>query len=196
MAGSNGYKNLVKTRGARRKLDDYETPENVAAMLCAAVKFRGPIFEPAIGTGRLARALRKYTGLKVTGTDIKTGTDFLNRSKTWAGDLITNPPYRDGLADAFTTKALEVADGRVALLLELKFLTGEKRTRNLFWPNPPEIVIIHPGRIYFFEGAGDPIKSQFFNHAWVVWPERKYRGRIAPAQLLWGQPAPQNFDFG
>lgn len=179
MAGSNGYAAMVRKRkdapkGKRRKLDDYETPPEVTQALCARVKFDGPILEPAAGSGRMARELLTRTGKRVTWADIKRGQDFTKRTARWKGDIITNPPYRDGLADAFVRKALELADGRVAMLMELKFLTGAKRARELYGPTPPELIIFIPGRIYFIAG-GKPIESQFFTHCWIVWPRRELR---------------------
>ena len=54
---ANGYAGLVRARadapkGKRRRLDDYETPQEVTEALCEVVKFRGPILEPAAGSGR------------------------------------------------------------------------------------------------------------------------------------------------
>jgi hypothetical protein len=182
MAAMNGYAALVRQRASgetkRRRLDDYETPEDKTAYLTDAVKLRGPILEPACGSGRMIRALRDATGLKVTGFDIKEGKagDFFRRTKLWPGDIVTNPPYRDGLAERFARHALKLADGRVAMLMQSGFLWGDKRASGLYAECHPELVIIIPERIYFFE-AGKPIASQFFNHAWLVWPDRKARSR-------------------
>lgn len=199
---ANGYAGLVRARaekpqGKRRKLDDYETPEEVTRALCEAVTFKGPILEPAAGSDRMARVLRAETGQKVTTADIKRGQNFLERKAKWPGDIVTNPPYRDGMADAFVRKALELAEGKVAMLMELKFATGDQRCRDLFQNMPPEFEIAIPWRIYFFAG-GKPITSQFYNHCWLVWPDRKTRdgfgqGRKAYfTRKIWAQ----RYDFG
>lgn len=192
--GANGYAALVaqrtKAKGEkpkRRKLDDYETPEDKTAHLTNAVQFRGPVFECAAGSGRMVRALRA-AGLKVTAqADIKSGHDFLKRTKTFPGNIITNPPYRDGLADAFVRQALKLADGRVAMLMETKFIHGDKRAANLFHATPPEFLIVIPERIYFhIAGSNDQIPAQFFNHVWLVWPDRKTRQRGGyKTQTIW-----------
>lgn len=176
----NGYAALVKARDARntkrRKLDDYETPDDKVAYLWDFVPlFTGPILEPACGSGRMVRVLRKLYGVRVHGSDIKTGANFFDR-KSWAGDIVTNPPYRDGMADAFPRHALRIATGKVAMLMETKFLHGDKRASGLYAEHKPECVIVIPERIYFYAG-GRPITSQFFNHIWIVWPERKKRER-------------------
>lgn len=198
MATRNGYAALSRARaeepkGKRRKLDDYETPEDVTARLMKRVKFKGPFLEPCAGSGRIVRAIKAAVrSARIATADVKTGQNFLERTKTFPGDVITNPPYRDGLADAFVNHALKIADGRVAMLMEAKFAFGGKRTANLYASNPPEFEIVIPDRIYFFAG-GKPITSQFFNHVWLVWPERKKRGAHVVTTKLW---APPDFEFG
>jgi hypothetical protein len=143
----------------------------------------------------LKEALRKRwgrikAGTSIVGMDLKEGPqfDFLKRTARWKGDIITNPPYGKGMSDAFAYKALELADGRVALLVELKFLTGDKRATRLFLKCKPELVIVIPERIYFFAGA-KPIPAQFYNHCWIVWPNRKARARGKyETKMVWANP--------
>src|SRR5262245_20922342 len=123
---NNGYAALVRQRtegkAKRRKLDDYETPDDVTGRLLDHLpEFKGPILEPACGSGRMMKVLRQRTKSKVTGSDIKQGADFLKRTTRWPGDIISNPPYRDGLAERFARHALKLADGRVCLLLQSGF---------------------------------------------------------------------------
>lgn len=211
--GSNGYASMVwnrtqgkkaaRKKGAkaprakqkRRRLDNYETPTRDTNQLTRLIAFKGPIKEPACGSGRMVRALQAaFPGMKIVGSDLKMGQahDFIAATKTWPGDIVTNPPYGEGNSDAFTYKALELADGRVAMLVELKFLTGDKRAAKLFRVNKPEMVIIIPYRIYFYAGA-KPIPAQFYNHCWIIWPPRKKRGSGVKTQLVW---ADDTFDFG
>lgn len=176
MAG-NGFAALVKQRSSgktkRRRLDDYETPPSDTQILLDNAVFAGPILEPACGSGRMTRVLAD-AGFKVKGSDIKQGDDFLERTRIWRGDIITNPPYRDGLAEAFVRHALKLANGKVAMLLQSGFLWGEKRASGLFAETRPAQIIVVPHRIYFFEGKRQ-ITSQFYSHAWLVWPERELR---------------------
>lgn len=189
MAGKNGFAALVKqrTEGStkRRKLDDYETPEAITRYLLQRVGFRGPILEPAAGSGRMVRVLREAMKCcaanapdrhspRVVADDIKDGGDFLKRATKWAGDIVTNPPYRDGLAERFVRHALKLADGRVCMLMQSGFIWGDRRANGLYAESKPDVVIVVPERIRFYVN-NKPIDSQFFNHAWLCWPDRKTR---------------------
>lgn len=175
----NGYAAMVRARktakpkSKRRKLDDYETPENVTRALIKNACLSEPFLEPAAGSGRMAKVLRSIG--RVTTADLKRGQDFLKRTKTWPGSIVTNPPYRDDLPEAFARRALSLADGNVALLVEGKWLWGSKRANGLFKDNKPSLIIVLASRIYFHQGSGKPIPSQFFSHCWVVWPTRPIR---------------------
>jgi hypothetical protein len=175
----NGYAAMVRARkakpkGKRRKMDDYETPENVTEVLLENVTLQGPILEPAAGSGRMTKVFRRWK-YHYTTADLKRGQDFLKRKYAWAGSIVTNPPYRDDLPEAFARKALALADGHVALLVEGKWLWGSKRAAGLFSSYKPSLVIVLSSRIYFHEGSGKPIPSQFFSHCWVVWGPRATR---------------------
>lgn len=176
----NGFAALVKQRSTggvkRRRLDDYETPEEDSLIGFQHMpKPANAVFEPACGSGRMVRAIkRQWKGVRVVGSDIKTGDDFLKRTRKFPGDIITNPPYRDGLAERFVRHALKLADGRVSMLMQSGFLWGSDRAEGLYADAKPDRIIIMPSRIYFYE-AGKQIKSQFYNHVWVCWPDRKTR---------------------
>lgn len=177
----NGFAALVRAKSravagtVRRKLDDYETPEAITQYLLHRVTFRGPILEPAAGSGRMCNILRR-ANRNATGCDIKSGHDFFKRTKIWPGDIVTNPPYRDGLAERFTRHALKLADGRVCMLMQSGFLWGDRRASGLYTESKPDKIILVPERIRFFIDD-KPIASQFFNHAWLCWPDRKTRDR-------------------
>lgn len=182
----NGYAALVRERKGtkRRPLDDYETPPEVTRALLQHVSFTGPVLEPAEGSGRMSAVLRE-AGLHVHGADIKVGADFLRpRARAWPGDIITNPAYRDDLDNKFVAHALALADGKIAMLMNSRFLWGNDRASSLYAKTPPAAVIIIPQRI-MFEVEGEPITSQFFNHCWIVWPERQYRGPQTQTFTFW-----------
>jgi hypothetical protein len=196
---SNGFKNMVKARkeepGKRRRLDDYETPTDGAVpALLRFVKFAGPIFEPACGSGLMMRELRELTGHKVTGADIKKGQDYFKSQRVNKGDTITNPPYHKGMAERFARHALKLTDGKVAMLVQNGFLWGGKRANGLYAECKPEAVVILPERIYFLAG-GKPIKAQFYSHCWVVWPDRAKRAKpnSYETRTYWA-PAESEFD--
>lgn len=189
--GANGYAALSKGRKGkvprddpfatsadlekRRALDDYETPDDIGQLVCDHFDFSGHVYEPCIGEGRLAKVLRGKWGVtKVTGDDIKFGMDFLKRTARHKGPMVTNPPYRDGLAEKFARHALELADGEVAMLMQTGFLSGQKRAEGLYAEFKPCKLIIVPERVYFLVD-GVPITSQFFSNVWICWPDRETR---------------------
>jgi len=181
------YENVGKANGTRDPLDVYETPGYVTRILLEHVDLDGPVLEPAEGSGRISRILRDTgLGLEVVGQDIRTGHDFMAYEGPWEGDIVTNPPYRDGLAQAFTEHALAVAEGRVAMLLKSGFLWADCR-RKLFWQNPPELILIIPDRVLFVQRDGTPISGQVHSHEWLVWPKREDRGPDVTTRMEWSR---------
>ncbi len=167
---SNLYANLSRSDGVRDPVDRYETPDSVTRALVVRLSPYLPreIREPACGTGRMARVLTGM-GHTVQATDvIEHGVDFL-QEKTRSRAIITNPPYRDGLAEAFVGNALSLCDGPVAMLLRLGFLTSKGRHARLFSIRPPARLIVIAPRILFFKADGGRISGQAYDHAWMVW---------------------------
>ena len=160
-------------RNDRLEHDEYETPPDVVKLLTDHVKFTGPILDPACGSMRLLNAVVLQTNLLCEGTDIALNIDYLAESRQWPGDVITNPPYHKGMADAFVSRALATTSGKVAMLLQADFMFGSDRSKCLHQHFPPEVVIAVPWRIRFFIGASDErISSQAYNHCWFVWNNR------------------------
>ncbi len=164
----NFYANIGKSKGIRDPVDRYETPDSVTRALARRVELPLCVREPACGTGRMARAL---AGLDhdVHATDIvEHGADFLEDDDP-ADCVVTNPPYRDRLAERFVAHALDVCDGPVAMLLRLGFLTSQGRHRRLLGARPPARLIVISRRILFFKADGSRISGQAHDHAWMVW---------------------------
>jgi hypothetical protein len=178
-------------RDSRRPLDDYETPETDTLALGQFLYLgRTPkILEPAAGSGRMVRALQlDYPGAEITTADIKQGEDFLLRDdRPFPGHIITNPPYGLKLADAFIHKALRIADGKVAFLMQSGFLFGGERAPALYGVHTPELIVLIPWRIRFIIGDGSerPIRSQAYSHLWLVWPERSRRNSNKLTRTVW-----------
>ncbi len=166
---SNYYANIGISEGTRDPVDRYETPDSVVQALLRRVHLPHNIREPACGTGRIARVLTSK-GYKVHATDIvEDGVDFLEDNEP-ADAVVTNPPYRNGLAEAFVYHALDVTrGGPVAMLLRLGFLTSQGRYRRLFTVRPPSALIFIAPRIIFFKADGSRISGQAHDHAWMVW---------------------------
>lgn len=173
MAGSNRFANVShsRVREARLSHDEYETPDNVTELLLDHFTFSGPVLEPCCGSGRIMRVLQARSYV-VRGVDWRTspGYDYLEQDGVWQGDVITNPPCHGGLAEAFVAHALAKSTGDVAMLLQSGFLFGQKRANEIFADLPPTDVLIVPWRIRFHIGyKPEVIKSQAYNHVWVIW---------------------------
>jgi len=52
-----------------------------------------------------------------------------------------------------------------------------------YQPFNGEMTCVIPWRIFLIDG--DEIKSQFFSHCWIVWPEREKRAKNKPAGIGW-----------
>lgn len=90
-----------------------------------------------------------------------------------AKHIVTNPPYGDGLADAFLLEALELTratGGKTAMLLNLASLCHPCRTA--MWRSLP------PARLYAIDGIVcwpahryGPAPAYFTRHryVWAVW---------------------------
>ncbi len=158
----------------RKERDLYETPEWVTEVISshAGATGDGPIWEPACGSGKMARVLRRY--FDVFESDIESGTDFLQtRTAPHTGmkRIITNPPYE--LATEFCEHALrlmEPSNGRVAMLLRTDF--DHAKSRSHLFGNCPAFYkkVVLTNRIVWFEPEpGSKRKSPSFNHAWFIW---------------------------
>lgn len=164
---TNFYANIGKRKGTRDPVDRYETPSSVTLALLNRIELPRNVREPACGTGRMTRVLRDW-GYKVHATDIvENGVDFLKTRKR-LDSCVTNPPYRDGLAEAFVRHALELTDGPVAMLLRTGFLNSGGRYM-LFKEHKPDAVFYLCKRILFFQADGTRISGQAHDHCWVVW---------------------------
>jgi hypothetical protein len=160
----------------------YPTPPEAVRALLSVETFDGPIWEPACGEGAIAIELAA-AGYGIVSTDRyaygfgQPGIDFLAEQSPRAKHIVTNPPYGQGLADAFTLKALALTHqtgGKVAFLLNLASLCHPSRTE--LWKKNP------PARIYAIDGVmcwpthgyGPAPKVSTQRYCWVVWsPEHQ-----------------------
>lgn len=179
-----------KAAKTRRPLDDYETPHDATAALSPFVSLSGPLLEPCAGSGRMVRSLKAlFPALKIETSDIKRGRDFMKRTAPFKGHCFTNPPYKGGQAEAVARQALKLASGKVGMLMQLDWLTGSRRAKGIFLDGmKPELIIVIPWRILFIDGDGKEISGQFFNHCWVVWPERNKRDKNRTTRIEWAAP--------
>jgi hypothetical protein len=155
--------------------DFYETPAYATEVLLEREEFPGMTWEPACGKGAISKVLVEH-GLDVYSTDIvdygygEHTRDFLVYDLDEEGmvNVITNPPFKD--AQKFVETALVVTKqqgGKVAMLLKLQFLEGEKR-RKLFEGSPLKKVYVFSKRVSFHREE-ESKNNGFMAFAWFVW---------------------------
>ena len=170
---------------ARKERDLYETPEWVTEALLPHLPSMDWIWEPACGSGKMARVLRRHCYVDMSDIDPLTPLgeptagryDFLSRIRgSWVPTetrvgIVTNPPY--DLATEFCEHALrlmEPVQGLVAMLLRTDFDHAKSRT-HLFRDCPAfaKKVVLMKRICWFVEANGKPKASPSFNHAWYIW---------------------------
>ena len=149
----NEEKVLMTTGGLRlaydkREENDFYATDPVAAEHLLQVEPQiDNVWEPFVGEGNLAEPYRKAGKLKIVSDLIDRGyypdeinysygKDFLDMSKVWRGDIVSNPPYKKSLR--YVKHCLDLLqDGRyLALFLKLNFLEGLERMK-FFRKYPP-----------------------------------------------------------
>lgn len=178
-ATSGPYRQDRRYGDAKRPIYDfYPTPPEATRALLSVEQFEGSIWECACGDGAIATVL-KDAGHEVVGTDLiyrgyGTGdTDFLKQRKPLARNVVTNPPYGRGLADAFVKHALALTantGGSVAMLMNLA---------SLCHPSRHDWYVAHPpAAIYGLDELvcwphGDPRQAgratAFHRYCWMIW---------------------------
>ncbi|MGH1419924.1 MAG: hypothetical protein ACRBCJ_13795 [Hyphomicrobiaceae bacterium] len=125
----------------------YPTPPKATRALLAAHTFDSDIWEPACGQGHIAKVF-EAEGFRVTSTGLvdhgygQPGRDFLAETKPLAKNIITNPPYGRGFADAFCKHAIHITrqtGGSVAMLVAVQSLCHPTRTP-FFHNHPPTVI--------------------------------------------------------
>jgi hypothetical protein len=117
-------------RGQRKKSDGYFTPYSITQQLLDVEDFDGSILEPAAGKGAIVNVLSGPSGIPdadIEAYDVE--RDFLKETRQF-DCIITNPPF--SLAQEFILQAKKVAKKKIAMLLPLSYLHGEKRYREIY----------------------------------------------------------------
>lgn len=178
---------LAGSSEKERESDDfYRTPLYAIEKLLELEEFDEIIWEPACGDGAISKVLIDNGYREVISSDIvdrgygEVGVDFLNKDnsfvKRWSGHvntIITNPPYR--FAREFIENSLKVANKKVAMLLKLNFLEGQKRYR-LFKKTPLKCVYVFSKRLSFDKGDEKGKGRGLLAYAWYVW-DKEYIGK-------------------
>lgn len=190
-----GQMTLAKGVYERQADDLYPTPAWVTEVLCAAVRLRGPVWEPAAGRGDMVNVLRE-AGYDVRASDISgdrlgcdgcVEQDFLSMSVQALSpgkygepfSIVSNPPYAH--AEAFIRRALELTEptrGMVVMLLRNEFDCAIKR-RDL-WARPSfREKIVLTRRPMWFEGP--KVNHPRHNFSFAVW-DHAHQG---PPTIRW-----------
>lgn len=181
---------IFKTLGSSHHTDedreenDFYATDPRAAYFLTTLEWLSPrIWEPACGAGHLAKVFEAQ-GYQVRATDLidrgygQGGVNFLATKETWAGDIVTNPPYK--FATEFVRKAMEtVEEGhKVCMFLKLQFLEGKSR-RQLFDMYRPRRIWVSSSRINCAKNGdftGQRISGgSAICYAWFIW-EKGYHG--------------------
>lgn len=134
----------------REQNDYYATDPKAIDDLLKLESFDKNIWECANGGGHLSNRLRQL-GKCVWGTDlIDRGyqddiENFLEKTKPFKGDIITNPPYK--YCTEFILKALELSQRKVAMFLKLTTLEGQSRYEKIYSKFPPKAIYVYSKRI-------------------------------------------------
>lgn len=167
----------VATDSAARDPHDFNVtqPHAVEALL-SVVPFRSAgspfdIWEPACGDGAISRVF-EARGHRVVSTDLvdrgfgESGVDFLAERYLRAKAIVTNPPF--GIADAWIEKCIDLHPMRFALLLPVRYLSGQRRGR-LFARRPPEWVLPFSARHQTRRAGYGGKDNGTMDLAWFVW---------------------------
>lgn len=156
--------------------DFYPTPGYVTLALTERETFDGMIWEPACGEGHMSDAL-KAALYPVFSTDIeKRGycgqyehtIDFL-QTNVRAQNIVTNPPFE--LAHEFVLQAKELAVRKIAMLLRLQWLEGQKRFKEIWTDTefPLKKILVFSQRVNLALGTVTEQNGSQVAYAWFIW---------------------------
>lgn len=173
-----------KVSASENNADFYQTPEFAITGLLEKENFKGSVFQPLIwepccGNGAISNVL-KSQGYNVLSTDLRKtdytsgGIDVLKRPGFIVEHVITNPPYH--IAQQIIESCLEIATGKVCMLLKLSFLESVGR-QDFYKKHPPVRLYAFHRRVTMYpEGTEPPKNNGTIAFAWFVW-EKGYKGK-------------------
>lgn len=168
--------------------DLYETPAwatqtFVDAALRDGVLTPGEfIYDCCSGAGAIIDVL-KANGFGTTASDIQVapyivgdqGVDVYELEDDWPYTIMTNPPYKLMTDGDMLKEFLRIGAGKVILLLNIYFLSSQKR-KEMLKASPLKYVYVHSGRVTMYPyGEEKPKNGGTKMYAWFVW-ERGYEG--------------------
>lgn len=163
---------IRKIKEERAVNDFYSTEPFIIESLLKKEQFDKRILEPACGNGAISEVLKKHNYIVFSCDKYEHGygeiCDFFDLFY-FPGDIITNPPFTISLD--FILHALEVVQegSRIAMLLRLQFLEGQKRFEKLFLNNPPYKIYIFVKRQNCYKNGIEVKQSSSVTYAWFIW---------------------------
>lgn len=172
--------------------------------LIKLVPFEGLVYDPCAGRGNIPSVFQAH-GFETHASDIVDRgywpglrtLDFLGGASSAfrVPNVVCNPPYsyKDGIAEAFVRRALEIATDRVAALVPIKWLGSIGRYSLFEEEFPPETVNIFSERPSMPPGSKiDALGPRAFrggtiDYMWVVWKV----GERGPKTTNWIPPRPE-----
>jgi hypothetical protein len=145
-----------------RGSDIFQTPPAALNVLLAYLRPGWTIWECSAGKGNIQSVLTAH-GLRVIGSDLQHGQNFLTWQPEQYDAIVTNPPY--SIKDEFLQRAYGLGKP-FAFLLPLTALEG--RVRQSLYRTYGLEVIFMDGRIDFETPSGKP-SSAWFATAWFTW---------------------------
>lgn len=148
----------------------YVTPAWGTEALLFYESFPGRVLEPCCGDGAIAKVLRRNNYKVLCSDKYDRGygivQDFLS-IKTWNDSIITNPPFDK--AEELLDHAFSLRPAKVAFLLRLAFLEGQRRYRKFYDLNAPSSIIIFSERLSIYRASDHRNDGGTTAYAWFVW---------------------------
>jgi hypothetical protein len=170
--------------------DFYREPAWAVRALLDAEDFRGGcVWHPAAGLDNIPSTCRARD-IHAFGSDlidrgavsVRAPLDFLDLDPSFAPHvefIICNPPF--ALAEHFIERSLSIASRKVAMLLRLSFLEGQRRGE-MFASTPLARVLVFSSRVSMPPGdSAAEAKGGAVAFAWYVWQH----GHQGPPTLGW-----------
>lgn len=170
------------TRNCFRPGDLYYTPFSLVWELLKYEDFENCL-EPASGEGAIIKAAKNYDNCEfIREGDIKKGEDFFD-SKSWHGDILTNPPF--SLWDGFVFHAKKITDGKICMLGKLNYFGCVGRYKSGIWDGLKTVYIFNR-----YVDYRTPYREDGLFHvggmatAWFVWDRDQNPINIPEIRIL------------
>ena len=181
-----GATNLTNKK--REDLDFYSTPEIATKELMKIIDFNNTtVLEPSCGTLAISKVIEKYTNANIINKDIVARIDGIQEEDFLLSDndekydiIVTNPPFK--YCQEFVLKALGKATKKVAMLMKIQFLEGQKRYDKIHKVTPPTEVHIFTYRLPYLRGDSVQETSSAMCLCWFIWDketmEKEYDTKV------------------